>query len=190
MRSIEKSSSVELVVEVRPRSGSYAIADARFAALIAFVTLVFVLFSPWIFPPEWVPVVVVFGYAIGQLISSRSDAIRRAMTTKRERETRVRTAAAATFVERGCGNTRRETGLLVMLSQLERRVEMIADRGVLDAVPVIEWNQLAASIRTRKVRIADFPDVLRALEPILARHLPVNAGDVDELSDEVRLVSE
>ncbi|HEV8658098.1 MAG TPA: hypothetical protein VGS96_05680 [Thermoanaerobaculia bacterium] len=190
VRSVERSSSVELVVEVRPRSGSYAIADTHFAVLTAFATLVFVLFSPWTFAPEWVPVIVVVGYGIGQFTSAASNPIRRAMTRTRDREARVRTTAAASFVERGVGKTRRETGLLVYLSQLERRIELIADRGVLDAVPVLEWNQLAASIRTRKVRIEDLPDVLRALEPILVRHLPVAVGDVDELSDEVRVVSE
>ncbi|HEY3056754.1 MAG TPA: hypothetical protein VGK31_12560 [Thermoanaerobaculia bacterium] len=190
VRSIEKSSSVELVVEVRARSGSYAIADARFAALASFATLVFVLFSPWTFAPELVPLIVVFGYGVGQLTSNFSNAIRRLMTNARDRAERVRTTAAAAFVERGVGNTRRETGMLVMLSQLERRIELIADRGVLDAVPVLEWNQLAASIRSRNARIEDLPEVLRSLEPLLVRHLPAAAADVDELSNEMRVVSE
>ncbi|HEY8133799.1 MAG TPA: hypothetical protein VII12_18105, partial [Thermoanaerobaculia bacterium] len=90
-----------MVIEIRARAGSYAHADARFAALVAFVVLLFVLFSPWTFEPLWVPVAVISAYAIGLLLSRSSNAIRRAMTTRRDRETRVRTGAAASFFERG-----------------------------------------------------------------------------------------
>lgn len=187
VRSIEASSSAELVVEVRERSGSYAHADARFGALIAFAALLLVLFSPWTFEPLWVPVVVLVAYDVGLVLARISRAIRRAMTTRRDRDTRVRTSAAASFVERGVGNTRRETGLLVYLSVLERRIELIADRGVLDAVPVLAWNQLAETTRRRNATTDDLLEVVRALAPLLVRYLPARPGDRNELSDEVRI---
>ena len=108
------------------------------------------------------------------------------MTTRRDRERRVRMAAAATFVERGVTNTSRETGLLIFLSVFERRMELIADRGILDAVPVLEWNQLLEKARNRAADIESLLDVLRELEPLLTRYLPVRPGDRDELSNEVR----
>ena len=55
IRSVESSSSAEVVVEVRARSGSYSHADARLAAMVAFIALLIVLFSPWTFEPIWVP---------------------------------------------------------------------------------------------------------------------------------------
>ncbi len=189
IRAIESSSSAEVVVDIRMRSGSYSHADARFAALIAFVALLTVLFSPWDFEPIWVPPVVLAAYIIGVLVARLSNVVRRVMTTRRDRDTRVRTSAAAAFVEHGVANTSRETGLLVFLSQLERRMELIADRGVLDAVPVLAWNQLLEKTHNHTADKEALLDVLRELEPLLALHLRVQPGDKDELSNEVHFAS-
>jgi putative membrane protein len=188
IRAVEAASSAEVVVEIRAHSGSYAHADARFAALAAFVTLLIVLFSPLDFDPIWVPPVVLGAYITGALLARLSNFIRRSMTTRRDRDTRVRTTAAATFVERGVTNTSRETGLLIFLSVFERRMELIADRGILDAVPVLEWNQLLEKTRQRAADTETLLEVLREMEPLLTRYVPVRAGDRDELSNEVRFV--
>jgi putative membrane protein len=188
IRAVEAASSAEVVVEIRAHSGSYAHAEARFAALAAFVVLLVVLFAPWNIDPIWVPPVVLGGYIIGVMLARLSDLVRRSMTTRRDRDARVRTAAAATFVERGVTNTSRETGLLIFLSVLERRMELIADRGILDAVPVLEWNQLLEKTRQRAADTETLLDVLRELEPLLTKYVPVRAGDRDELSNEVRFV--
>jgi putative membrane protein len=188
VRSIEASSSAEVVVEVRARSGSYAHADARCGALVAFVALLFMLFSPWTFDPIWVPAVVIFAYGMGVAVSMIGDAPRRLMTFREERDRRVRTYAAAAFVERGVANTERETGLLVYLSLLERRIELIADRGVLDAVPVLEWNRLLESAHSRGATLETLVDVLRKLQPLLARQLPPRESDRDELPNEPKFV--
>ena len=51
------------------------------------------------------------------------------------------------FYEAGIANTNAEMGVLIYLSLLERRLELIADRGVLKAVPSREWNQRVAELR-------------------------------------------
>ncbi len=190
IRSVEARSCAELVIEVRAQSGSYAHADHRFAAMVSFVTLLFVLFSPWTFEPPWVPLCILAVYAVALLVSRESNVIRRLMTTRSDRDRKVRTHTAATFVERGVANTQRESGLVIYLSLLERRIEMIADRGVLDAVPVLEWNQLAETTRKRKATLHSLLEVLRALEPLLVRCMPARADDRDELANEVRFLSE
>ena len=126
---------------------------------------------------------------MGILVARILSLIRRAMTTRRDRDRRVRVTAAATFVERGVTNTTRETGLLIFLSLLERRMELIADRGVLDAVPVLEWNQLLEKTRQRDADANALLDVIRELEPLLTKYVPVRAGDRDELADEIRFVN-
>ena len=190
VRSVEERSCAELVVEVRARSGSYAHADARFAGVVAFATLLFVLLSPWSFAPFWVAPDVLIAYGIGLLIARSSPAIRRLMTTRRDRETKVHTYAAAAFVERGVANTQRETGVLVYMSMVERRIDVIADRGVLDAVPPLEWNQLLETLRSRAASPKMLVEVLRVLEPLLIRYLPARAGDRNEMPNELRFVTE
>ena len=85
IRAVESASSAEVVVEIRRQSGSYSHADARFAALMAFVALSIVLFSPWDFDPVWVPPVVLGAYIMGVMAARLSSVVRRAMTTRRDR---------------------------------------------------------------------------------------------------------
>jgi hypothetical protein len=71
---------------------------ARFAALVASVALLIVLFSPWDFDPIWVPPVVLVAYIMGVMASRLSAVIRRAMTTRRDRDARLRRSRCrATF---------------------------------------------------------------------------------------------
>ena len=187
MRAIEATSSAEVVVEIRSRSGSYSHANARFGALGAFAVLLFILFSPWDFDPLWVPGLVLLAYSIAMFVSMKSDVVRRWMTSRRERDAKIRDHAAAAFVERGVANTEEETGVLVYLSLLERRIEIVADRRVLDAVPVLEWNQFLESARGKEGNEETLTDVLRPLQQLLARCLPARDGDRNELSNDIRV---
>src|SRR5712692_1097710 len=140
VREIEKDTDAEIVIVVRARSGSYHHADYLFGALVAFVGLLFVLFSPFEFHTYWIPVDVIVLFAVGAFLSSRSWAIRRLLTTKRFRANAARAGAAAMFYEAGIANTHAENGLLIYLSLLERKAEVIADRGILKALPALKWN--------------------------------------------------
>jgi putative membrane protein len=189
VRSIEARSCAEVVVEIRSRSGSYAHAYARFAALIAFIALLFLLFSPWAFAAYWVAIDVAAVYAAGLFVARRSDSIRRLMTRAEERQAQVRTLAAALFHDRGIANTSGETGVFVYLSLLERRLEILADRGVLLAVPAMPWNQLleqAAACGTAEALV----ELMRGMAPLLSEYLPARENDVDELANEPRLLHE
>jgi putative membrane protein len=190
IHALERRSCAEVVVEIRARSGSYAHADARFGATLAFAALLLLLFSPWTFAPLWVAIDVALVYALGIFLARRTAALRRLMTSTRERQTAVRTVATAVFVDRGIANTRAETGVLVYLSLLERRIELIADRGVLQSVPSLAWNQLLAAAHARSATIETLVEILRALDPLLECHLPWRDGDVDELHNEPRFVIE
>ncbi len=120
---------------VRARSRSYAAANYLFGALLAFAGLNFLLFSPFNFHQYWVPIDIALLFAVGTYAASHSNAIRRRLTRKSVRHKAVREAAAAMFYEAGIANTKAEMGVLVYISLLERRLELIADRGILKAVP-------------------------------------------------------
>lgn len=187
---IEARSCAEVVVEVRSRSGSYAHAEARFAALVAFVALLFLLFSPWPFAAYWVAIDVAIVYAAGLFAARRSDGVRRLMTRESERRAQVRTMAAAVFHDRGVANTSGETGMLVYLSLLEKRLEILADRGVLLAVPALPWNQLVERAQDCPGTPQSLLDFIRPLAPLLGEYLPAREGDVDELANAPRFSHE
>ena len=190
VRELERCSCAEVVVEIRSRSSSYAQANARFASLLALFALIVLLFSPWTFRAGWVVVDVVVVWVIGLLAAPKSDFIRRAMTSKRERTGVVHLVASAVFHDRGVGNTQDETGVLVYLSLLERRMELLADRGVLKAVPALEWNRIVELARAREATTGTLLEIVQVLKPLLEKHLPVKEGDVDELCSVPRFVTE
>jgi putative membrane protein len=190
VRELELCSCAEVVVEIRSRSGSYAHADARFASMVAFLALVVLLFSPWHFEAGWVAVDVALAWVLGLFLSRKSDSVRHLVTTSRERIAQSRLVAASVFHERGVANTIEGTGILVYLSLLEGHIELLADRGVLAAVPSLEWNRIADNAKERRATTETLLEIVRALKPLLEIHLPSREGDVDELCNVPRFVTE
>jgi putative membrane protein len=185
VREIEKTTDAELVLVVRARSGSYRAADYLFGMILAFVGVAILLFAPVDFHPNWVLIDIVVLFTLGALISSRSNFLRRLLTREKTRKDVVRTHAAAMFYEAGIANTDAETGVLVYMSLLERRLELIADRGVLKAVPSMEWNEELFELHEagRKADATLLLDGLEALGVLLATHLPATGENPNELPD-------
>ena len=184
VRDVESRSCAELVLEIHARAGSYAHADARFGALLAFLSLLAILFLPITFPVGAILIDAVVFYFLGHFICSRSSSVRHLMTTARERELAVRTKAGALFYERGMANTAGETGLLLFVSLLERRMELVADRGLLRLVPPDEWNRLHAELRaSRDVSPDSVIAFIQRLRAMLHLCAPVIGENPDELSN-------
>jgi putative membrane protein len=185
VREIEKTSDAELVLIVRVRSGSYRHADYLFGSILAFAGLNFLLFSPVSFQVYWVAIDIAILFGLGALLSSRSNTIRRLLTNNRHRKEAVRTGAAAMFYEAGIANTAAEMGVLVYLSLLERRLELIADRGVLKGMPALDWNRILFELHQAGKKPA--PETLlkglRDLGDLLAQHLPATGENPNELPD-------
>jgi len=185
VKDIETRTDAELVLVIRARSDSYRHADYLFGALLAFIGLVFLIFSPYTFHPNWVLIEVVLFFVLGAFVSSRSNALRRLLTSKKFQTDKVRTNAAAMFYEAGVANTRMETGILVYVSLLERRLEVLADRGVLKAVPALDWNEELFELH-EAARLGDaklLEAALHNLSELLALHLPATGDNPNELAD-------
>jgi len=187
VRAVEARSAAEVVVAVRERSGSYLHADLVAGIVAANLVLFYQLFSPWEFS---LPVIQVAPTGVGLLVglaTSITPWARRALTPRRTREAMVRTAARATFVDKGVAGTRARTGILIYVGVLERTAEVVADVGVTRAVPADRWAAATARV-SQSARHGDGADVAAAvagLTDVLAAALPRSADDVNELADEV-----
>jgi putative membrane protein len=189
IREIEKQTNAEMVVVVRGRSGNYLHADYLFGAIVALIGLVFVLFSPIEFHTYWIPFDVVVLFIAGAWVSSRGNWIRRTLTTKKFRANAARVGASAMFYEAGIANTSAENGMLVYLSLLERRLEVIADRGILKTVPPLKWNQCVFELKQigKAATPQKFIEGLRMTGQLLAEHLPATGENPNELADGPRI---
>ena len=187
VRAVEARSAAEVVVAVRERSGSYLHADLVAGIVAANLVLFYQLFSPWEFS---LPVIQVAPTGVGLLVglaTSITPWARCALTPRRTREAMVRTAARATFVDKGVAGTRARTGILIYVGVLERTAEVVADVGVTRAVPADRWAAATARV-SQSARHGDGADVAAAvagLTDVLAAALPRSADDVNELADEV-----
>jgi putative membrane protein len=188
VQKIETGTDAELVLIVRARSGSYRHADYLLGLMFGFAGLLFLLYSPFDFHQYWVAIDVALLFVLGTFVSSRSNTLRRLLTKEKFRSEVVRTAAAAMFYEAGIANTAAEMGVLIYLSILERRLELIADRGVLKGVNALEWNQTLSELREagEKPEPETILSALTKLGGLLCIHCPATGENPNELPDAPR----
>jgi len=189
VKEIEQGTDAELVIVVRGTSGNYRHADYLFGAVIAFVGLLILLFIPIDFPPVLVPIDVAGSFIVAAFLCSRSKSLRRRLTSEKFRKAAVRRGAAAMFYEAGIANTTAEVGIIVYLSLLERRLELIADRGVLKAVPPLEWNHIQFELKEvgRNPEADSLVKALQNFGTLLSKHLPATGENPNELPDMPRI---
>ena len=188
VRAVESVCSAELVIAVRPSSGSYLHADLLTGLAAAFAALAFLLWSPWTFGLAWFVVDPLIAAALGTLISSRSPGLRRLLTPPAVRRRQVETAARSAFIEKRIHRTSGRTGILLYISLLERDAAVVVDLGVEPVAALEGWKAAVAGIEQAVRRGEDGVAVARQVEALAAVLSPTLAhreDDVDELADEV-----
>jgi len=95
--------------------------------------------------------------------------------------------AVELFSQQRVWDTAENSGILIYVQLLDRRVEILADRGIAARVPQAEWEaicrELEASFRQGEWRRGALQAVARAGE-LLARHFPAGAHNSNELPDQ------
>lgn len=112
--------------------------------------------------------------------------LRMALTPGATKTRRVRRRATELFRAAAERRTTGRTGVLLYLSLLDRRAEIVADEAIHAKVAPEIWGEAMAALlaEVKAGRPAD--GMVRAVEMIgavLAEHLPVGAGDQNELPD-------
>ena len=138
--------------------------------------------------PGWMIMGVLAAYALGNFIG-RFPPIIRLLTSDERMAMKVRLRAERAFYEEGLHKTKEGTGILIFLSLLERRVEILADQAIDARVPPGTWDMLVRDlvqgIQTDRQTEA-FCDVIRRCGDLLAIHFPTHGGDnPNELPDEL-----
>lgn len=132
--------------------------------------------------------------AAGAVTTSIVPAFTRALTPPDERDRAVNRRALEAFMEEEVFNTTGRTGILLFVSLLEHRIEVLADRGVDAAVDETAWADVAERIRQgieddRLTR--GLLNGIKQCETVLDAHdLTVETDDENQLSDRLRRDSE
>jgi len=120
------------------------------------------------------------------LIVRHTLALKRMFISSHEIEEEVEEAAVISFFKNGVFRTRDETGVLIFISLFERRVWVLADRGINRKVSQDRWDAIVggivAGIREKRAVEAVCKAVADVGE-LLAEHFPIRDDDQDELTN-------
>lgn len=136
----------------------------------AYISLSFILFFP------------------SRYLFSKVTVLKTAFMGIKRKETAVMQRAVRAFYEKGLYKTKKNTGVLFFLSLLERKVWVLADKGIYEHIKQETLNRFAqtVSMGIKEYRACDaLCEAMREAGELLASHFPITPDDVDELSDEV-----
>jgi putative membrane protein len=164
-----------------------------FAAGVSFGALAVVV-SDYL-RPVWVTastaalhaVVMLAAGAVGALLAVVSAPLARLLLRGHRAEIEVRQYAESLFLRRGLSVTRQRTGVLLLVSLFERRIEIVADSGFAGRMSDGDWRGVIARmtphLRDRRPFEA-LRDALAAIEELLAaKGFRGEAGAPNELPD-------
>lgn len=139
-------------------------------------------------PGAWILLSTLIAYTLGHWFGSIRWGIR-LFVPKERMDMKVRRRAEQAFYEHGLHKTREGTGVLIMVSLLERRVQVLADRAINERVAAGTWDGVVQGLiqGIRQGRPTDaFCEAITRCGDVLAAHFPAREGDnPDELSDEL-----
>ncbi len=185
IRDAEAATSGEVVVVDVERSATYGTERALAAALLAAAcATALVLIVPHLPAPYYLLAQVPFFGMMWLLVST--SRMQRLLAGRPRMDAAARARAAALFSERGVHMTRERTGVLVMLSETERRVVILADSGINARVAPDAWDKHVDTIVHaihRGVAGDGVAAVVRDIGTLLAKDFPRRSDDVNELPD-------
>jgi putative membrane protein len=130
------------------------------------------------------------GYVTGYLACRYVQAIKRLLISDATSEACVYERALRAFYQHELYRTRDRTGILVFVSLLERRVQILADSGINARVAPGTWDGVVGII-VESIRKGDLCqglcDAVGRCGEILAQEFPRKADDTDELDNRLRL---
>ena len=100
--------------------------------------------------------------------------------------TETRRRAEALFAELGVWDTENNSGVLVYVELVDRRIEIVADRGIAATVPQPEWEAICRRMQDAFSRQQFLPGSLEGIHnitAILGKHFPPRGRNPNELPD-------
>jgi len=187
---VESRTAGEVAVMVMDQSDTYPESRILAGSLLGGVSATVITDrwfagSLWTLLPLAIGLALFIGWGVGQL-----PAVQRLFIAKARLEHMVCEQAMQAFYDKGLYKTRDATGVLFFISLFERRVRLLADRGIYEKIPQQTLQEHAAAIalgiKQGNAASALCREIGRVGE-ILARHFPVRPDDTNELSNEVML---
>ena len=188
INEIENNSLVEVVVLIKPQSGSYKDIPLWAGVIFSFLLYTFFMFAPIDFNVFLIYAFTILGFlAIYTLISAMPELISKAIPKKRK-ERNVEIFARALFQKGGIRFTNQRIGTLIYFSLFEKQAYVLPDRGAQTAVPAEEWEKINAQFQSVFSATDVAGAILSALascKPVFSTYIPPIENDINELPDDL-----
>ncbi len=184
VKAAEMKTSGEIVPMVVDSSYDYPRAELIGGGSLALATGLLV---SWWFGGEsiwWFLPVFFIGFFLFQQLIRNLPGLKRKLIHPEELTEEVKEKALVSFLEQGLHETRDRTGILILISLFERRVQVLADSGINAKVPENTWDEIVTTIITGLKSDDACTAVCRAVErcgQLLEKNFPRKDDDTDEL---------
>ncbi|MBW1636266.1 MAG: TPM domain-containing protein [Deltaproteobacteria bacterium] len=190
VRKAEQITSGEVVVMIVSRSHSYpaaAITGSVFLALPSALLLTSII-GPlvWLGSQNLWLFLTFFAllYLLFLPLLNRSDTVKRFFLNPKQVKEEVERSAITAFFSEQLYKTERENGILLYISVMEKKVWILADRGINERIEQPIWDdiivQLTKGIKEQK-RCEAICEAVKKTGKILEVHLPIREDDRNEL---------
>lgn len=184
VKAAEMKTSGEIVPMVVDSSNDYPRADLIGGGSLALATGLLV---SWGFGGEsiwWFLPIFIVGFFVFQQIIRNLPALKHKLIHPDELTAEVKEKALVSFLEQGLHETRDRTGILILISLFEHRVQILADSGINEKVPENTWDEIVATIIAGLKSGDTCHAVCQAIERcgnLLEENFPRKDDDTDEL---------
>lgn len=192
VRAAEKRTSGEIVCLIQGASYHYPMADVIGAAALSLPVALALTpaVGAWLWlgtQNMWLFIsILAAAFALGYVVVKNTPGLKRRFISAHEITEEVEEAAVTNFFRRGLYRTRENTGILLFISVFERKVWVLADRGINAKMKPGAWDDLVAQI-TNGIRtgrsVQAICQAIDAMGRMLEEHFPVRADDTDELDN-------
>ncbi len=205
VKKAELNTSGEIATAFINESNDYAKYELFFAFIVGFVYFAIILmFSGkienaiqnlfWNYNSNYL--VMFYGLSIFVVIAifyfiANISSIDRLIVPKKVMKEKVKNRAIRYFMESGVYETRDHTGILIFISLLEHRIELIADSGINEKIAQRKWDDIVAHISNgvKGKKLAN--NLIEAIDEcgkLLSKYFPIKEDDENELENEINIL--
>ncbi len=183
IEDVERQTAGELVTVIARQSDDYLYIPTLWAALLALAVPGVIGYLPFdtLHAHSYLSQFIVF---IVLAILFQWSPLKLRLIPRYVKVQRARRLAHVQFLAQDLHHTSQRTGILVFVSVAEHYVEIIADKGINDAVAAGTWdkivNQFVNDVKQGQVA-GGFITAIQQCGEVLIQHFPVTAEDKNEL---------
>ncbi len=207
VKEAEKSTSGEITTAMIKESSDYAYYELAFSVLVGGIYFVIILLLSsnieqwfkslfWNYNPSYL--LIFTGFSLFSIIGltyliTNIPAIDRLIIPKKVMEQKVHNRAVRHFIEAGTCYTKDRTGILIFISEMERKVLLLADKGINDKIGQESWDSIVTDI-VKGIKDDNVVDAIstsiKRCGEILSKEFPIAEDDKNELSDDIQILKE